>query len=167
MPNTFTLIASSTVGSGGAASIDFSSIASTYTDLVIKYSLRNSIDESWASLKLNNSSANFSQKWLQGNGSSAASGSNSNGTYMVLSNPSTTTASTFTNGEIYFTNYTASSNKSFGSDFVTENNATLGYVEISANLWSNTAAINQITITALTGSFVQYSTAYLYGIVSS
>ena len=40
MPNTFTLIASSTVGAGGASSIDFTSIPSTYTDLVIKASLR-------------------------------------------------------------------------------------------------------------------------------
>jgi hypothetical protein len=44
MANTFTLIASSTVGSGGAASIDFTSISSTYTDLVVKLSLRNTED---------------------------------------------------------------------------------------------------------------------------
>jgi len=43
MPNTMTLIASSTVGAGGSTAITFSSIPSTYTDLVIKHSLRNNL----------------------------------------------------------------------------------------------------------------------------
>ena len=40
MANTYTLIASSTVGSGGAANIEFTSIPATYTDLLIKMSAR-------------------------------------------------------------------------------------------------------------------------------
>ena len=40
MAVTFTQIASVTVGSGGAASIDFTSIPSTYTDLCIKTSIK-------------------------------------------------------------------------------------------------------------------------------
>jgi hypothetical protein len=40
MATTFIKIASVTVGSGGAASMDFTSIPSTYTDLVIKVSTR-------------------------------------------------------------------------------------------------------------------------------
>jgi hypothetical protein len=42
MANTFELITSSTVGSGGAASITFTAIPQTYTDLKILYSTRNS-----------------------------------------------------------------------------------------------------------------------------
>ena len=37
----------------------------------------------------------------------------------------------------------------------------LGFVAAS---WSNTAAINRITLTPASGNFVEYSTAYLYGI---
>ena len=40
MANTFVLLASTTVGSGGASSIDFTSIPATYTDLVVKVSGR-------------------------------------------------------------------------------------------------------------------------------
>ena len=40
MATTFTKIASVTVGSGGASSIDFTSIPSTYTDLCVKLSTR-------------------------------------------------------------------------------------------------------------------------------
>jgi len=40
MANTYTLIASSTVGSGGAATVSFSSITATYTDLCLLASVR-------------------------------------------------------------------------------------------------------------------------------
>ena len=40
MANTYVLIASSTIGSGGGSSFDFTSIPSTYTDLLVKYSCR-------------------------------------------------------------------------------------------------------------------------------
>ena len=40
MANTYTLIASSTAGSGGAAYIEFTSIPNTYTDLLVMLSLR-------------------------------------------------------------------------------------------------------------------------------
>ena len=42
MANTYELIASSTVGAGGASSIDFNSIPNTYTDLLVKLSGRSS-----------------------------------------------------------------------------------------------------------------------------
>jgi len=38
-----------------------------------------------------------------------------------------------------------------------------GYVNLTSNLWSNTAAINTITINAV-GTFNQYSQFSLYGI---
>ena len=40
MADTYTLISSVTVGAGGASSIDFTSIPATYTDLLVKFSLR-------------------------------------------------------------------------------------------------------------------------------
>ena len=164
MPNTFELIASSTVGAGGAAGINFTSIPATYTDLCVKYSIRNTAAEIWIALELNNSGSNFSVRWLQGSGAAASSANYSTNGYEGYSNLSTYTASTFSNGELYFPNYAGSTNKSFSGDMVVENNATTSYVQMNANLWSNTAAINQIYLKATTGSFAQYSTAYLYGV---
>ena len=75
------------------------------------------------------------------------------------------TASTFANGEIYIPNYAGSTYKSLSADSVTETNATGAVRAFHATLWSNTAAINQITLTPdAGGNFVQYSTAYLYGV---
>ena len=166
MANTFELIAAVTVGSGGAASIDFSSISSAYTDLCLKVSARGTTTEGsgghYYSITLNGASTNRSQRFLQGDGSSASSGSSTSfTTYMT---PSDFTASTFSNAELYLPNYAGSANKSMSVDAVTENNATKSYAIFYAQLWSNTAAINQITLTPNAGNFAQYSTAYLYGV---
>jgi hypothetical protein len=163
MANTYTLIASSTVGSGGAASIDFTSIPATYTDLCLKMSIRTdkaTLGDVWL-LKLNTSSANFTALWIEGNGASASSGSSI--LYGALVG-SSATASTFNNTEIYFPNYAGSTNKSFSVDSVTENNATTAYADLAAGLWSQTAAITGINISITSNNLVQYSTAYLYGI---
>ena len=164
MANTFELIASSTVGAGGASSIDFTSIPSTYTDLCIKISLRSDraieIDDQII-VKPNNSSSSLTYIHVRGNGATATSGS-VNRTYVPSAG---TTSNTFGNGEIYIPNYAGSANKSFYIDTVSENNATTGYDSMQAVLWSNTAAINQVVIAPVSGTgFVQYSTAYLYGV---
>ena len=164
MANTFELIASSTVGAGGAASIDFTSIASTYTDLCLKVSTRHATGAPYLAVAFNGSSASFTYRYLEGSGAAASSG-NGSANWSVAINPSSATASTFSNGEIYIPNYAGSTNKSFSADGVTENNGTTAYADLFASLWSNTAAINQITLSAVGGgNFVQYSTAYLYGV---
>ena len=68
MPVTYQKIASVTVGSGGAASIDFTSIPSTYTDLALYHSLRSDNSEDYYGLQFNSSSSSFSSRRLQGDG---------------------------------------------------------------------------------------------------
>lgn len=167
MATTFVKIATVTVGAGGSATIDFTSIPSTYTDLCLKMSSRDnsSFVANNIVLSLNGSSASFSTRNLYGNGSTATSNTN---TGAGLANAANSTANTFSNTEIYFPNYAGSTNKSYSTDSVVENNATEAYDWFYAGLWSNTAAINQITITAgSSASFRQYSTATLYGISKS
>jgi hypothetical protein len=163
MPNTFELIASSTVGGGGAADITFSSIPSTYTDLKLLISARYDVSAfNGYYVAFNGSTLNFTGKYLLGNGASASSASLAR--YLGTVNGSGTTANTFNNAELYIPNYTSSAYKSYSADNVAETNATTAYVNLVAGLWSNTAAINSIAITPTSGNFVQYSTAYLYGI---
>ena len=169
MPDTFTLIASSTVGAGGAANITFSSIPSTYTDLCIKVSIRTSYSDQYDGLTFtfNGSTANFSTRQLYGTGSSALSNSGSNNGGPLI-NANTSTSNTFGNAEIYIPNYAGSSYKSVSSDGVTENNATQAFGGVIATLWSNTSAITSIVLgSANSSTILQYSTAYLYGISKS
>jgi hypothetical protein len=161
---TFEKIAFTEVGSGGASSFDFTSIPSTFTDVVIKISARLSaaVDFGSLSIAFNGSTSSFTSRILQGDGSSAVSASLTNFAGGV--GGTSLTANTFNNVEIYIPNYAGSTNKSFSSDSVVENNATAARNTLIAGLWSSISAINQITLTSASGNFVQYSTATLYGI---
>jgi len=172
MANTYTLIASSTVGAGGASSITFSGIPQTgYTDLVVKVSGRASGSgyDFHLNAYLNNSTTAYTERAVYGSGSSAFSYSASIAGYSASLMGASGTANTFGNAEIYIPNYTSSNYKSYSVDNVTElNSATNNRADLLAGLWSNTAAITSIVVTTDDGTaFVQYSTAYLYGISNS
>jgi len=165
MATTYTLISSVTVGSGGAANIEFTSIPGTYTDLVLKLSGRTTytgLSYRFGELQFNGSSANLSNKVLYGDGTSAISGNDT--TIYFYNDTTTATASTFDNIEFYIPNYAGSTFKSVSLDGVTENNGTTAIAYLLAGLWSNTAAITSIKLDPNSGDFVQYTTAYLYGI---
>jgi hypothetical protein len=175
MANTMTLIASSTVGSGGASSIDFTSIPATYTDLLFKLSVRdnNAYQGDDLALQFNGVASGYTNKTLYGNGSSAASIQNTYGSTVGYFGPGSAGANSganvFGNTEVYVPNYAGSNYKSWSSDALTEYNGTSVYMAINAGLWSNSAAITSIKILMQGGgtSFSQYSTAYLFGIKSS
>lgn len=168
MPNTFTKIASVSVGSGGASNISFTSIPSTYTDLCIKLSARSSAvsNQDRFVISFNGSAANYTLTSVNDAAGSAASytrsafGDNQLGYIPAAS----ATANTFGNLEIYIPNYTSSNFKSISVDEVMENNSATNYNSLLAGLWSQTAAITSLTFTA---NIVQYSTATLYGIKNS
>jgi len=167
MPNTFTLIASSTVGSGGATDITFSSIPQTYTDLCVKYSVRFNNASPFANtvLRLNGNTSSYTMIRLYGDGSSASSYSNTD--IFDVADGNTATANTFNSAEFYIPNYTGSTNKSTSGDAVMEQNSSTAQQLLTAGLWSNTAAITSLSLSNAGYNLVQYSTAYLYGIVSS
>ena len=170
MANTYVKIASVTVGAGGAASMAFSSITSTYTDLIVKLSARTDragISQDVVGIAFNGLTTNLSMRYLQGDGTTASSASSASYIW-TRADALTATASTFGNAEFYIPNYAGSTNKSLSVDGVSENNATEAYANIVAGLWSNTAAITSIQLTSVnTANFVQYSTATLYGISKS
>lgn len=166
-----TLISTVVVGAGGAASIDFTSIPGTYTDLMVVMSARNSSNVGAGSgrdIKINiNASGigtSITNRILYGNGSTAASATNTTAQAgFTVANDET--ASTFSNNSIYFPNYAGATNKSFSIDTVHELNATGNIMGILAGLWSNTAAITSLSFTMSSGgNFQQYSSATLYGI---
>jgi hypothetical protein len=171
MAYTYSLLASSTVGAGGASTITFNNIPQNYTDLVVKISTRsvtaNAVDAIYA--RFNKNSVGFTNKVLYGETTGTGSFSPSilyiHCGYGVGGNG---TANTFSNTEIYIPNYTSVNNKSVSTDSVTETNASTaqaGVESLEAALWSNPTAISSITFTQESaGNFAQYSTAYLYGI---
>ena len=168
MANTFDKITTVTVGAGGAANIDFTSIPQTYIDLKLVYSIRTSyaglVEQ--INFSFNTLTTNFSSTYLFGSGTTASSSTLAR--WAGNANAATSTANVFSNGELYIPNYTSANNKAHSVDFVTEHNSTDANTGFIGGLWSNTAAITGITMTPNNGgTIVQYSTATLYGIKSS
>ena len=163
MALTYQAIATVTVGSGGAANIEFTSIPGTYTDLLVFVSGRSSTTNNYYRININNSALNFSGLYLNGSGSNGISGSSSPAFGRIPE--SGYTANTFGNDFWYIPNYTSSNNKSISVDAVAENNsATTNWLDFVAGLWSQSAAITSIKFVPNAGNFAQHSTATLYGI---
>ena len=158
------LIETKTVGAGGTAYIEFTSIPQTYTDLTVKVSLRGdtTFDLFW--VRFNSVSTNLSGRSIQGDGSSAAS-------YIVepygRGQTSSNTANTFSSTDIYIPNYTSSKYKSISIDSAAEQNAAGAYLTLGTGLWSSTSAITSIQFVPNGGNLVSGSTFYLYGINNS
>jgi hypothetical protein len=174
MANTYFKIGSVTVGAGGASTLGFTSIPSTYTDLVLKLSIRGTANASgsdkWRDISIGfngaGSNVSITNRVVYGLGNAVGSttGTVTSGGAMPTADA---TASTFSNTEIYIPNYAGSANKSFSIDFVTENNATRAVSALLAGLWSNTAAITSVTFYPDSGNFAEYTTGTLYGIKNS
>lgn len=167
-------IATVTVGSGGASTVEFTSIPSTYTHLQIRGIMRDArsgtVNDGW--LRFNSDTgSNYSAHKLNGDGASATA----------------TGAATKTNTEDLFRFPTTSNTASvFGAvvidilDYKDTNKyktvrALSGYdangsgvVRFSSGLWQSTSAISSILIDS-DGSvnWVEYTTFALYGIKSA
>lgn len=174
MPATYNLIASNTLSSS-AASVTFSAIPGTYTDLVLRASIRGTwvgAVNKHAQLKINGStSAVLSTTYVSAYGSTASSNRDNGLDYLLLkwAVPGTTsTSNTFTSLEIYFPNYLSTSNKVFSVDNRTENNSTTeSTINAQAGLRSATDAISSFELSPASDSFASGSSFFLYGIKNS
>lgn len=172
MATTYSFISSVTVGSGGAANIEFTSIPASYTDLVLSLSLRSdrSAQRSGIGLQFNNSSTSYQYRRLYNTGATAASDTdNTLGlVYAGEMNAASSTSNAFSSNFIYIPNYSGGNNKTVSSDTAVPTDDDTNFrLSLIANLWSNSSAVTSIKLfDADSGSakFVQYSTAYLYAI---
>ena len=163
---TFTQIGTAqVVGAGGAANFTFTTIPNTYTDLLLVISARTNTGSNVEGSTITfNGSNTYATRYLQGDGGSAASGTQTI-LNAALFNGASATANTFGNSQIYIPNYAGTTQKSISGDGVSENNATQAFTGLFAASATLTSAITSITIAGNAGgSFVQYSTAYLYGV---
>ena len=170
MPNTYTLI-SSNVLTSSAASVTFSAIPATFTDLVLRCSTRDTNAAQWVSafLQVNSTTSSYSYTYIRGNGSTAVSQRDTAQAnfFVANNNGSGSTSSTFANFEIYIPNYAGATNKVISSNAVGEDNSTSPvYLAAIAGLLSNTTAVTSLTMVAST-AFSTNSSFYLYGIKNS
>ena len=165
MAKTYEPIATTTLGSA-AASITFSSIPATYTDLRLVVMCKPT-GSSTAYVQFNSDTgSNYSRVILRGNGTSAASNQNanqSNGVGIQTSsatgtNPVLWTLDVFSYaGSTYKTTLASASNDQNGS----------GNLELTVSLWRNTAAITSLKLQTTIDDYDAGTTATLYGILKA
>ncbi len=163
--NTYEAIATQTLGSA-AASVTFSSIPSTYTDLVLvinAFGATGGTTDYGLSFQLNgDTTTNYSRTTLLGDGTSATSGRGSNldRGAIQLQGYYTTTEPVIAN--VYFMNY---ANTTTFKTVIARSSLASAAVETDVSLWRKTPeAVNSIKILIFAGTIKIGSTFSLYGI---
>jgi hypothetical protein len=157
---TYTPIAKAT-GTGSSGTVTFSSIPSSYTDLVLVSSVLGT-ENAAVRLRFNgdNTNSNYSYTLMYGTGSVASSNrETATPIYIGHANTSTPNASTVT-----LNNY---SNTTTFKTILNKGNQIGQFVSAVAGLWKSTSAINSITIVMDSGSFTTGATFNLYGILAA
>jgi hypothetical protein len=161
MPTTYEPIATNTLGSD-TATITFSSIPATYTDLVLVATIKNNSGGSRAIQVLlnNDTGTNYSMSDLQGNGSSGASTRSTGTAYLdpSITSPGAAFATLILNLPSY-------ANTSIYKTMLGRNGSSTTNTRAVVNLWRSTSAISSIKFQM--GGADLYSTGCtftLYGI---
>ena len=165
-------IATVTVGGGGAASAEFTSIPATYTHLQIRGIPKAA---GTANIAVNglvqinsDTGSNYSRHLLDGNGSSATStGSSSQSSIVFCPIPDSNIAgsgSMFAGFIMDILDYANTNKYKTSRAFAGVEDNTTGYSWMHSSNWRNTNAITSIKFTPATGNYAQYTSFALYGV---
>jgi len=162
MAITYEPIATQTIGTA-TATVTFSSIPQTYTDLVVSYEGTSSVSN--GALRFNSDTAgnySYGRFFGEGAGGVASSDSASNATYAGIFLGSTGRTSAIANIMNYSNTTTYKSTISTG---VTNSAGSPAYnVSFYTGTWRSTSAITVVSVFTASGTFSVDSTFTLYGI---
>ena len=173
VPDYYESIATVTVGSGGAANVEFTSIPATYTHLQIRGIAKwssTSNDRTLLKVEYNSDTGNnYARHLLGGDGAatfvdSVASTTARAGARVISSNagnPNVFTAYVIDILDYANTNKYTTTRTLGGFD---TNAASFQEIVLGSFLWSNTAAITTIKLLLGSANFTEYSQFALYGI---
>jgi hypothetical protein len=162
---TYEPIATSTLGAA-AASIDFSSLSASYTDLRIVWTARTSASD-FPTIRLNSDTGtNYGYVILYGNGTAAGS-SQANNTatpYLGADISLPTATNTFCVITIDLLSYAGNNYKTMLVSYSNDKNGS-GEVNRTVSVWKSTSTVNAISLRTTSGNNLTAGcTATLYGI---
>jgi hypothetical protein len=166
MPTTYEKIATTTLGSA-ASSIDFTSIAASWTDLRLVITGTIIAGNVYKIQYNGDTGSNYSITILEANGSTVASNRSTGGTSILagFTYGGSATIPQFVSYDIF--SYAGSTNKTALATASVDQNGS-GSVTRVVGLWRNTAAITSIAITTSSGGDVPSGvSATLYGILKA
>ena len=157
-------IATVTVGSGGSATVSFTSIPATYTHLQIRGIARADTNVTLGLQFNSDTGNNYSRHYINGNGASVGAGGSANNNSAYVGTAATATSAfganiidilDYANTNKYKTTRTLSGGDNNGS----------GFVQFMSGNWRNTNAVTSIDIFQVNGdTLTQYTQFALYGI---
>jgi hypothetical protein len=159
LPSTMTPIAT-TIGTGTNATITFSNIPNTYTDLFLVANVKVSTIRQLSVRFNSDTGSNYSRTVLRGDGSTAASSRASNQTAIEVTSAGYGDTQ-FTNHILQIINY---SNTTTNKTLLARSNNASGGTDAIVGLWRNTAAISAIEFYTVSATFDTASTFTLYGV---
>ena len=168
MASTYEKIATTTLGSA-TATVTFSSISGSYTDLVLIGNLGGSVANNSCKIQFNSDTGtNYSLTEIQGNGTTASSRRISNNAYAYFSyDTAPSTAIEFV-GIFQINNYSNTTTyKTYLSRANGAHAAASPGTSATVGLWRNTSAINRLDITMSSGNLITGSTFTIYGILKA
>jgi hypothetical protein len=168
--NSYESIATVTVGSGGASSISFTSIPTTYQHLQLRGISRDANAAASAAslaLRFNSNATNYTYHALQGNGSAASAAGATSYTYayngFIARNG--LTSGIFATNIIDVLDYSNTNKYKTVRGLGGYDANGSGTIGLFSNLYQSTTAITQIDLfTDDSADFTQYSSFALYGI---
>ena len=160
--NSYESIATTVVGSGGASTITFSSIPSTYKHLQVRAIAQNNVGIDNLQMRFNSdSTSSYSWHALQGNGSTAGATGSATDTQMLMGRNTNTTSFGAVVCDIL--DYTDTNKyKTIRSLSGYDNNGS-GELWFWSGSWRKTNAVSTITL-FVSNTINQYSSFALYGI---
>ena len=161
-----------TVGSGGQASISFTSIPSTYKHLQIRCIMKKAGtgNDSFSLMTLNSDTGNnYATHYLLGTGAVALAGANAPSISSIYAGVtwgtgSSFSSSTFSAAVIDILDYTNTNKNTTVRTLTGTDGNGAGQVDLNSGVWLNTAAVTTINIAGNGGNFNEYSQFALYGI---
>lgn len=164
----FESIATTTVGVGGALSITFSSIPSTYTHLQIRGINKDTgVGSGFQVLGVQfngDTGSNYSLHRLTGNGTAAAAGAGSNTTTFYTGTTVLNTANTYGGFILDILDYANTNKYKTARSLDGSDGNGSGEISLRSGSWRSTSAITSITLTTTGTLIAQYSSFALYGI---
>jgi hypothetical protein len=161
MTATYEKIATTTLGST-TATVTFSSISGSYTDLVLVENGQSSTGGSYTRIRFNSDTgSNYSATYIYGNGSAAGSDSYSNMAFIPVAYVASVETNFNHNTIINIQNY---SNSTTHKTVLARSNNADTATDAAAGLWRDTSAITSIEYYLNSGSWATGSTFTLYGI---
>lgn len=166
----FELLETIEVGSGGAASLEFTSIADTGVDLICFLSSRSDAPGTKQGLRLtlnSDTASNYSRQIMYATGTTDTANREYGATRIDATAAvpgDDSVANTFGVTQIYISNYTSTATKPISIDWACPDNALTASAGILAGEYVTTSTISSLKLEPSSGSFTQYTTAYLYAV---